>query len=231
MSTSPPKLDALEARLGHAFRNLTLLESALTHPGYVNEHPDAGDHYQRLEFLGDAVIQFVVTDALFRLRPLEREGELSRLRVALANGAFLGELARELGIPAHVRLCAAEQKTGGSPSVSGDVFEAVVGAIFMDAGLPAAQAFIHRAYGDLETRLESLRLEDTNPKGRLQERVQAVHGTGVLRYETVHISGEDHAREYEARVYLKDLPLATGRGTSKKSAEEAAARAALSALP
>ncbi len=220
-------LDALQFRLGHTFREPALLLQALTHPGYTNEHPDEGDHYQRLEFLGDAIIQFVVTSALFQLRPTEREGELSRLRVALTNGVFLGGLARELDIPAHLRLCAAEQKTGGSPTVAGDAYEAVVGSIFLDAGLPAAQDFIHRSYGALETRLASLKIEEANPKGRLQERVQPVHGTGALRYETVHSGGADHAKEYTSNVFLADRLLGTGTGTSKKLAEEAAARAAL----
>lgn len=219
--------DALQSRLGHAFSQPALLLQALTHPGYANEHPENGPHYQRLEFLGDAIIQFVITDALFRLRPLEREGELSRLRVALTNGVFLGLLARELGLPEHLRLCAAEQKTGGSPTVAGDAYESVVGAIFLDAGLTAAQAFILRSYGALESRLASLKLADANPKGRLQERFQPVHGTGALRYETVQSGGADHAKEYTATVFLADRAIGQGRGSSKKAAEEAAARAAL----
>ena len=217
----------LQTRLGHVFRDPALLRQALTHPGYANEHPADGEHYQRLEFLGDAVIQFVVTAALFHLRPLEREGELSRLRVALTNGIFLAGLARELDIPTHLLLCTAERKTGGSPTAAGDAYEAVVGAIFLDAGLPAAESFILRSYGALEARLASLKIEDANPKGRLQERVQPLHGTGALRYETVQSGGADHAKEYTSSVFLADLLLGTGRGTSKKLAEEAAARAAL----
>ncbi len=220
-------LAQLQARLGHTFRSPALLLQALTHPGYTNEHPADGDHYQRLEFLGDAIIQFVVTEALFHLRPAEREGELSRLRVALTNGIFLSGLARELEIPAHLRLCAAEQKTGGSPTAPGDAYEAMVGAIFLDAGLPAAQAFIRRSYGDWEARLASLKIKEANPKGRLQERIQPLHGTGALRYETVHSGGADHAKEYTCTVFLADRALGTGRGTSKKVAEEAAARSAL----
>ena len=220
----------LQAHLGHVFHDPALLRQALTHPGYANEHPEDGEHYQRLEFLGDAVIQFAVTAALFHLRPHEREGELSRLRVALTNGVFLAGLARELDLPAHLLLCTAERKTGGSPTAAGDAYEAVVGALFLDAGLPAAQAFIERSYGDLETRLASLKVEDANPKGRLQERVQPLHGTGALRYETVQSGGADHAKEYASNVFLADRLLGTGRGTSKKLAEEAAARAALSTL-
>lgn len=227
MTDSASRLPSLAARLGHTFTHPALLQQALTHPGYANEHPADGDHYQRLEFLGDAVIQFVVTTALFHLRPTEREGELSRLRVALTNGVFLGGLARELDLTAHLRLCAAEQKTGGSPTAAGDVYEAVVGAILLDGGLPAAQSFIERTYGDINARLASLRLDEANPKGRLQERVQPAHGTGALRYETVLAGGPDHAKEYLSTVFLADRALGTGTGTSKKTAEEAAARAAL----
>jgi len=223
-------LAQFQGRLGHVFRKPELLRQALTHPGYANEHPEDGDHYQRLEFLGDAVIQLVVTAALFNLRPHEREGELSRLRVALTNGVFLGGLARELDLPAHLRLCAAERKTGGSPTAAGDAYEAVVGAIFLDAGLPAAEAFIHRSYGDLEARLASLKIDDANPKGRLQERVQPLHGSGALRYETIQSGGAEHAKEYVSNVYLSDRLLGTGHGTAKKIAEEAAARAALETL-
>src|SRR5690606_30031545 len=122
-----------------------------------------------------------------------REGELSRLRVALTNGVFLSGLARELDLPAHLRLSNAAQKTGGSPTAAGDAYEAVVGALLLDAGLPAARAFIERTFGDLEHRLASLPLDDANPKGRLQERIQPVHGTGALRYETVQSGGPDHA--------------------------------------
>jgi ribonuclease-3 len=226
MSSLPPSITALQSRLGHTFKNQALLLQALTHPGYANEHPEDGEHYQRLEFLGDAVIQFVVTEALFHLRPQEREGELSRLRVALTNGIFLGMLARELGIPPLLRLCTAEQKTGGSQTAAGDAYEAVVGAILLDAGLPVAQAFILRTYGALETRLASLQIENANPKGRLQERYQPTHGSGALRYETT-ASGADHAKEYTARVFLADRLLGTGHGSSKKLAEESAARAAL----
>lgn len=222
---------SIQSRLGHTFADPALLRQALTHPGYTNEHPADGDHYQRLEFLGDAVIQFVVTAALFRLRPSEREGELSRLRVALTNGLFLGELARELDLPSHLRLCAAEQKTGGSPTVAGDAYEAVVGALFLDGGLTVAQSFIERTYGDLEVRLAHLRLDEANPKGRLQERVQPAHGTGALRYETVQSGGPDHAKEYTCTIHLADRVLGTGTGTSKKAAEESAARAALASFP
>jgi ribonuclease-3 len=227
MSSLPPSITALQSRLGHTFKNPALLLQALTHPGYANEHPEDGDHYQRLEFLGDAVIQFVVTEALFHLRPQEREGELSRLRVALTNGIFLGMLARELGIPPLLRLCTAEQKTGGSQTAAGDAYEAVVGAILLDAGLPVAQAFILRTYGALEARLASLQIENANPKGRLQERFQPLHGSGALRYETAASGGADHAKEYTSRVFLADRLLGSGHGTSKKLAEEAAARSAL----
>ena len=230
-SPSPsPSFTALQERLGHRFAQPALLLQALTHPGYANEKPEEGPHYQRLEFLGDAIIQFVVTAALFELRPHEREGELSRLRVGLTNGIFLGGLARELDLTTHLKLSVAEQKTGGSPTAAGDAYEAVVGALFLDAGLPVAQAFILRSFGSLDQRLASLPLENANPKGRLQERVQPQHGTGALRYETVHASGLDHAKEYSSQVFLAGNVLGTGRGTSKKLAEEAAARAALSAL-
>ncbi len=220
----------LQARLAYAFRDPSLLECAVTHPSFAAEHPEAGNN-QRLEFLGDAVLQILLADALFRLFPDDREGLLSKRRALLVNRAFLAGLAREIGAESCLRLGKSEAKTGGRDrlSVLGDAFEAIVGAIYLDSDLPTARRVIMGVYGDLTARLASTEEAD-NPKGRLQERVQPLHGNDALRYEVVRTVGEDHAREYEVAVFLVDRPLGTGRGTSKKLAEEAAAHVALAAL-
>ncbi|EIP96548.1 ribonuclease III [Opitutaceae bacterium TAV1] len=221
----------LQARLGHTFRDPVLLLTALTHPSWLQEHPETPENNQRLELLGDAVLQLLLTEKLFHLFPAEREGPLSKHRAVLSRGSFLAQLARETGLDAALRLGSSEEQTGGRQrdSTLEDAFEALFGALWLDAGLEPARRVLHAIYGPLEARLSSNAGAD-NPKGRLQERVQPEYGNNALRYETFHISGQDHAREYESRVYLCERFLATGRGTSKKHAEEAAAGAALALL-
>lgn len=228
MNEEPAPLARLEARIGHAFGDRSLLERAVTHPSYLQDHPQVAESNQRLEFLGDAVLQLILTEALFQLYPGEREGVLSKRRAALANGAFLAGLAREIGLDACLRLGASEESTGGRDRASAleDAFEALVGAVFLDRDLAVARHVVLTLYGALPDRLASVESVE-NPKGRLQELVQPVHGNQALRYEVLTVNGEDHAREYEVAVLLLERPIGTGRGTSKKLAEEAAARAAL----
>jgi ribonuclease-3 len=222
--------EKLEARLGYAFRDPALLECALTHPSFVPEHPGVESN-QRLEFLGDAVLQLVLTEALFQLFPTDREGPLSRRRAALANGPFLAQLARDLGLDAALRLGTSEENTGGRQRASalGDAVESVIGAVFLDSDLATARRVVLGLYGDLSARLAVVGDGD-NPKGRLQEIIQPRHGNDALRYEVVATDGADHARAYEVVVRLLDRELGRGRGTSKKLAEEAAAREALASL-
>jgi ribonuclease-3 len=224
-------LAELQHRLDYEFRDLALLERAVTHPSLLPERPGLLESNQRLEFLGDAVLQLVLTEALFGRYPDEREGMLSKRRAALANGTFLTALAREIGLDLCLRLGASEETSGGRARASNleDAFEALVGAIFLDGEFSAARRVILSLYGDLSGRLAGME-EVENPKGRLQELVQPRHGNSALRYEVTGTTGEDHAREYEVEVFLLDRPLGAGRGPSKKSAEEAAARMALAAL-
>ena len=223
-------LAQLQARIGYVFRDAALLECAVTHTSFLQDHP-AAENNQRLEFLGDAVLQLVLTETLYQLFPTDREGLLSKRRAALANGVFLARLAREISLDACLRLGAGEESTGGRAraAASEDGFEALLGAIYLDSDLATARRVLLGLYGPLPIRLATV--EDVeNPKGRLQELVQPVHGNTALRYDVVRIDGEDHAREYEVAVFLLDRPLGTGRGTSKKLAEESAARAALENL-
>lgn len=203
----------------------------MTHPSVLQEHPELSESNQRLEFLGDAVLQLALTEALFSLFPTEREGPLSRRRAALANGTFLTQLARELGIDQCLRLASSEEATGGRTRASTleDAFEALVGAIFLDSDFPTARRVVLELYGDLNARLAIVEHVE-NPKGRLQETVQPEFGNNAVRYEVVQIHGEDHAREYEVAVFIRDRRVGSGRGTSKKLAEEAAARIALATI-
>jgi ribonuclease III len=224
-------LDALQKRIGHGFRDPALLLRALTHASWLQDDPTAPGNNQRLEFLGDSVLQLILTEALFRLYPDEREGELSKRRAILGKGEFLSDLARELGIDACLRLGANEEATGGRSRAAAleDGFEAVVGAISLDGGLDCARKAVLAIYGDIPGRLEGV-VGRANPKGRLQELVQPEHGNQALRYELLSTEGADHEREFEVAVYLLERRIGSGRGSSKKTAEEEAARDALSAM-
>jgi ribonuclease-3 len=221
----------LQARLGHQFVRPELLTEALTHASFLQDRPEAGAHNQRLEFLGDSVLQFLLTDTLYRDLPQEREGGLSRRRAWLTRGEFLTQLAGDLGLQPALRLSVSEDATGGRnrASILEDALEAVIGAIFLDSDLATTKAVVLGWYGPLGPRLAALD-DDENPKGRLQELAQPEHGNGAIRYETVASTGPRHARRYEVAVFLHDRKLGDGHGSSKKSAEEAAARVGLALL-
>lgn len=222
------QLNALQTRLDYVFRDSALLVRAVTHPSFLQQHPEEPESNQRLEFLGDAVLQVILTETLFARFPADREGALSKRRAALTKGEYLSRLAREIGIDHCLRLSTGEEQSGGRRRAAAleDAFEAVVGAIYLDSDLPTTRRVVLSIYGPIDEGLIP-QLEQENPKGRLQEIVQPLYGNQALRYDVIHVSGEDHAREYEARVFLKDSCLGNGRGPSKKAAEEAAARMAL----
>lgn len=224
-------LQRLEEAIGHEFRDRALLERAVTHPSLTQDRTDGLQNYQRLEFLGDAVLQLILTETLYDLFPSDREGLLSKRRSALANGTFLAGLAREIGLDAALRLSASEESSGGRnrDAALEDAFEALIGAIYLDSDIDRVRRVVLGIYGDLGERLANVE-DRENPKGRLQELVQPMHGNNALRYEVQQIEGEDHAREYIVAVRLEDRTVGTGRGTSKKQAEEAAAREALGVI-
>lgn len=224
-------LAALQARLGHTFRDASLLTRAVTHPSFLADHADAGESNQRLEFLGDAVLLLILTDELFRLFPGEREGGLSARRAALMKGGFLAGLAREIGLPACLRLSTGEKRAGGRDRAAAleDAFEALVGALYLDSDLTTTRRVTLPLYGDLRTRLAAVEGAE-NPKGRLQELIQPRHGNDALRYEVVRTGGTAHARVFEVAVWFLGRQLGSGTGSSKKIAEEAAARSALEIL-
>jgi ribonuclease-3 len=173
----------------------------------------------------------VLTQALFEAYPQDREGVLTTKRSRLLNGPFLATLAREIGIDRLLRLSASEEANGGRSREAAleDAFEAVIGAVFQDGGPDAARRAVLLVFGDLEGRLSASQ-SDANPKGRLQELIQPVHGNDALRYSLLRTEGADHSRTFEAAVLFKDRVIGIGKGASKKAAEEEAARAALNTL-
>jgi ribonuclease-3 len=224
-------LAQLEERLGHRFARRELLIEALTHSSYLQEDSAAGPHNQRLEFLGDSVLQFILTDALYREFTTDREGVLSRRRAVLSKGGFLTQMARDLGLDACLRLNRSEEEAGGRnrASILEDAFEAVIGAVYLDSDLATTQRLVLGWYGPLKQRL-AVSEDAENPKGRLQELVQPEHGNNALVYKVSLTGGPKHARVYEVEVYLNEKLLGSGGGSSKKAAEEAAARVALAVL-
>lgn len=231
MDLTAEKLTAFEETIGHRFSNRELLIESLTHPSLNARQTDDSPDYQRLEFLGDAVIQFVVTRELFRSFPTDSEGALTRNRSALTRGEFLALLAREIGLHDMLRMSDAEHASQGHlrRSALEDALEALVGAIHEDSGLERASEVVLSWYGPIGDRLEPLQKRQ-NPKGRLQERVQPLHGNNALVYRVVRMDGDPHQREFEVEVSLLEQPLGFGVGHSKRQAEEQAAREALDRL-
>ena len=227
--TGDPK--ALQEKIRYAFRDPALLERALTHASWLQDNPASPGNNQRLEFLGDSVLQLILTEALYALYPEGTEGELTTRRAILGRGQFLSRLAREVGLDACLRLGANEEASGGRGRAAAVevAFEALVGAVNLDGGLEAARQAVLGIYGDLTARLAAGE-RGANPKGRLQEIVQPIHGNKALSYDVLATEGADHERRYEVAVSLLGRRIGSGRGPSKKVAEEEAARAALATL-
>ncbi len=224
-------MQTLEERLGYTFRNKALLEGAMIHSSYANEHRGGGIcSNERLEFLGDAVLGLVAGEHLYRTHPDAPEGDLTRMRAALVREESLHEVARSLGLGEYLKLGRGEESGGGRqrPSILADATESVFAAVYLDGGMEAARALIHRVLlnKDREEAAERLRRDC---KTALQVVVER-KADQVLRYELVGSSGPDHARVFTARVTLNGQPIGTGTGRSKKEAEQDAARAALEQL-
>lgn len=215
----------IERALAYEFRRPELLEQALTHRSAAHELGEEGFHNERLEFLGDAVLDLLVSELLMESGPDADEGSLSRARADAVNAHALAERAREFALGDALRLGRGEERQGGRTraSILGNAFEAVVAAVYLDGGLEAARDLVRRAFGDLTS--GKLRLL-VDPKTRLQEVLQS-RGEALPRYETVVERGPDHAREFEVCVWAGDRALGTGKGTSKRAAEQAAAARAL----
>ncbi len=223
-------LDALQGLLGYRFRDPALLQLALTHPSVAHEQNMAVQTNQRLEFLGDAVLQLVLTSELYERFPAFGEGPLTKARAKLVNRRTLAEHARALGLGWHLIVSKGEEKHGGRerPSALADTFEALLGAIFLDGGFGEARDFIlrlfHGAFGGLSV-IPVLE----NPKGELQELLQSF-SSEAPHYRVVSATGPDHDRVFACTVHHAGEELGSGEGKSKKAAESEAALAALTKL-
>lgn len=219
--------DALQQRLGYAFREEGLLRLALTHPSVAHEATVSTPHNQRLEFLGDSVLGLVLTRELFQKFPAFGEGPLTKARAQMVNRRTLASQARRLGLGENLILSRGEEASGGRErqSALADAFEALLGAIFLDGGYHAAEEFILRCFRDAFGELNEIPNLD-NPKGELQELLQA-KSTEAPQYEMTFVSGPDHDRVFECAVFHQGVELGRGRGKSKKEAESQAALGAL----
>jgi ribonuclease-3 len=220
----------LEKSIGYRFRDRLLLEQALTHPSHANEASGRRGDNQRLEFFGDAILAFLVSNLLFAGFPEAREGELSRMRAALVDEVHLAGVAAEIDLGNCLSLGKGELKSGGREkrSILADSFEALLAAVYLDGGIVPARRVVKKLFAAaVATAAEQKVISDC--KTELQEVVQARFAS-TPRYELVTAEGPDHARIYTVRVVLTNNMAAEGNGRSKKEAQQAAARAALALL-
>ena len=224
-------LAELQQRLGHVFRDESLLRLALTHPSVAHESNTVLAHNQRLEFLGDAVLGLVLAGELYAQFPAAAEGSLTKSRAKLVNAGALAIHARALGLGPHLVLSRGEENMGGREreSTLADGFEALLGAIFLDGGFEAAREFVLRQFAGDFTTLPAEPAGIENPKGELQELLQS-RSPNAPHYQMLSATGPDHDRQFECAVMHDGAELARGHGKSKKAAESEAALAALKKL-
>jgi ribonuclease-3 len=217
----------LEKRLGHRFRRPDLLAAALTHRSWAHEQ-GSGEHYERLEFLGDAVLGLVAAEWLFARHPELPEGELSKRKGHLVSRPVLARHAQELGLGEELRLGVGEERSGGrrKASLLADVWEAVLGAVYLDGGLEAAEKLVHPVLEDASMRRSGAAAD---AKTRLQELLQA-RGMPLPAYDLLETAGPDHAKRFTVECRVGGEAYGRGDGRSKKIAEQAAAASALEAL-
>lgn len=220
----------LSARLGVDFSDITLLDEALTHPSYTNESKDSIPHNERLEFLGDAVLELASSTYLYTRFPACSEGELTKMRASLVQSGTLARLARHLGLGEYLRLGRGELQNGGADRQNNleNVFEAVIGAVYLDGGWDTAQDYVR---AQLETEIARIRPTRVTRdyKTVLQEYVQRQKHETVV-YELIGERGPDHDKRFTVRVLVCGRPMGEGTGRSKKEAEQHAAARSLAAF-
>jgi ribonuclease-3 len=232
---------ALEERLGHKFSQPALLEKALTHSSSVPELKSSGAEEpgasslpmdnERLEFLGDAVLELLTSEYLLASFPEWSEGQLSKSRARIVNASSLEAAARRLRLGEHLRLGRGEEKTGGreKPTILADAFEAVVAAVYLDAGLGSTREILRRLLFEQALEERGERISESDRKSALQEFLQG-RGRPPAEYRLAGESGPDHQKVFLIEVWVNGEYMATGEGSSKKEAEQRAARTALEQL-
>lgn len=223
-------LSDLQAHLGYSFHNPAFLETALTHRSYLNESREAQESNERMEFLGDAVLEVVTSDFLYHNHPDQPEGKLTALRSKIVQTRTLAAVANRLKLGDNLLLSRGEAASGGATNASllADLVEAVIGAIYLDGGMDAARTFVqNQILSRYDTLIEQAEVEDW--KSHLQEVVQAKGGLAPT-YEVIKEEGPDHDRIFTVQVHFFDKPQTTGSGKSKQTAQQDAAKKALHML-
>ncbi len=223
------KLDTFESRLGYHFRDRSQLQMALTHRSWVNERA-SGQHYERIEFLGDAVLGLAISEWLYQRYPGLPEGQLSKKKSYLVSEPVLARWATELGLGEVMRLGVGEGRSGGrsKPSLLADVMEAILGAIYLENGLDAVQSVLEPLIAPvLDDDVEET--DTAGAKSTLQELIQS-QGMELPEYRHVSEEGPDHEKKFHVECWVGGEKISEGAGASKKQAEQRAARAALSRL-
>ncbi|MBR0446069.1 MAG: ribonuclease III [Oscillospiraceae bacterium] len=219
----------LEKAIGYRFQNITLLQNALSHSSFANERwHDSLMSNERLEFLGDSILGMVVAEFLYRNYPDRPEGELTRMRADMVCETSLAKIADQIGLGQHLLLGHGEEQGGGRErsSILADAVESVIAACFLDGGMEPARVFIDRF---VLCNVPEQRMRNADYKTALQELIQQQKNQ-VLTYELTGQSGPDHDKRFAVRVLLNGIPIGSGEGTSKKRAEQDAARNALETM-
>lgn len=230
LQTNMPAITTLTETLGIEFTDPLLLQHALTHRSYIHEHYRTTlEPNERLEFLGDSVLNMITAQYLYESFPQQPEGQLTAMRAVLVRTATLAEFARRFKLGSYIKLGKGEERSGGREreALLADAFEAVVAAIYLDQGLDAARRFLLPLIEAQCKLMEEQGLQDD--RSRLQERVQGERNQ-TPRYHTISAEGPDHSRVFTVEVYAGDDRLGMGTGSSKQAAAQAAARSALAQL-
>ncbi|MFD2116861.1 ribonuclease III [Paenibacillus yanchengensis] len=224
-------MEQLQQMLQLQFTQPKLLKQAFTHTSYVNEQKGVLQHNERLEFLGDAVLQLLVSEYLYKTYPKRPEGELTRMRAAIVCEPALAMFANKLRLGDHIMLGRGEEQLGGRqrPALLADLFESLIGALYLDSGMENTRSFLEKRIFPLIDS-DDFGLVTKDAKSKLQEKVQH-HGLGVVDYKIVEERGPAHEREFVADVYLGDEKYGTGVGRTKKEAEQKAAAEAWKKMP
>lgn len=228
---SKDQLASIEEAIGYKFKDRSLLKTAITHRSFLPESKEASFDNERLEFLGDAVLELIISDLLYKkFADKFREGDLTKMRAYLVSEARLFKLARKLGLGDALYLGRGEEKSGGRmrPSILADAFEALTGAIYLDAGFEGSYKFVQRMFQDLFDVVENKGLF-FDYKTRLQEFTQKVFHS-LPHYNVLDATGPDHERLFTVALTFQDKELARGTGRTKKEAEQQAAKIALKKL-
>ncbi len=223
------RLIQLEIAIGYAFRDRDLLRRALTHRSFANERPDPRPpHNEALEFLGDAVLEFLISSWLLELHPTHTEGTLSKMRAYAVSAVNLQKHAFRLQLGSYLLLNRGEEKTGGrsKTALQVDAYEALIAAIYLDGGIEAAKDFVRHEFATTFVEIDPQNLTGTDYKTALQERLQSL-GLPTPQYPVVESLGPDHRRIFLVELRVNHQTIATGEGTTIKGAQQAAARAAL----